>query len=438
MIAIKARFIWAVVTSLFLATLAPIYAQAETTEWTRQLGTSFDERSYGVSADGMGGVYITGFTQGSLAAQNNDDYDAFVSKYGSGGNLQWTRQLGTARHDVSYGVSADGLGSVYISGLTYGSLGGPSAGDSDAFVSKYDAAGNLAWTRQFGTAFFDVNYGVSADRLGNVYVTGWSVGSLGSWDAFISKLDTHGVVTWTRQMGSDSRARPSSVSADGLGNVYISGITHGNLDGPNAGFEDAFVRKFDAAGNIVWTRQWGTNTGDVSRAVSADKLGNVFISGSIGESVGVIPRTFVWKYDSAGNLKWSQIGSAGGSYGVSADGVGGVYISGWDLGSFYSPDAFVSRYDASGNLVWSQRLGTHSTEISRGVSADGIGNLYILGDTNGSFGGPNSSDRYDAFLTKISDVIIPEPPSSALTLLASLLLQFSRRRQGGRKRCQYE
>ncbi len=32
--------------------------------------------------------------------------------------LEWIRQLGTSDRDSSYGVSADGLGSVYISGST--------------------------------------------------------------------------------------------------------------------------------------------------------------------------------------------------------------------------------------------------------------------------------------------------------------------------------
>ncbi|MGH7485296.1 MAG: SBBP repeat-containing protein, partial [bacterium] len=61
-------------------------------------------------------------------------------------------QLGTSAAESSRGVSADGLGNVYISGSTTGSLGGPFAGIIDAFVSKYDAAGALQWTRQLGTS----------------------------------------------------------------------------------------------------------------------------------------------------------------------------------------------------------------------------------------------------------------------------------------------
>ena len=69
-----------------------------------------------------------------------------------GESIEWIRQLGTSSTDESNGVSADGLGNVYISGYTNGSLGGPNAGNEDAFVSKYDAAGTLQWTRQLGTS----------------------------------------------------------------------------------------------------------------------------------------------------------------------------------------------------------------------------------------------------------------------------------------------
>ena len=92
--------------------------------------------SYGVSADGLGNVYISGYTGGSLGGPNAGGNDAFVSKYDAAGNFQWTRQLGTSASDLSYGVSADGLGNVYFSGYTLGSLGGPNAGGDDAFVVK--------------------------------------------------------------------------------------------------------------------------------------------------------------------------------------------------------------------------------------------------------------------------------------------------------------
>jgi hypothetical protein len=51
--------------------------------------------------------------------------------------LDWIRQLGTSSNDISRAVSADGLGNVYISGNTKGSLGGPNAGEFDAYVARF-------------------------------------------------------------------------------------------------------------------------------------------------------------------------------------------------------------------------------------------------------------------------------------------------------------
>jgi hypothetical protein len=42
---------------------------------------------------------------------------------------------------------------------------------------------------------------------------------------------------------------------------------------------DAFVRKYDAAGNLLWTWEWATEVGEVASSISTDGLGNIFVSG---------------------------------------------------------------------------------------------------------------------------------------------------------------
>ena len=144
---------------------APAPASTQTLAWIRQLGSSGSDTSYGVSADGLGNVYISNYTGGILGESSAGSGDAFISKYDASGAIQWTKQLGTSSIDESQGVSADGLGNVYISGTTMGSLVIPVSGHSDVFVSKYNALGTLQWTEQLGTSSGDHNYGVSADGL---------------------------------------------------------------------------------------------------------------------------------------------------------------------------------------------------------------------------------------------------------------------------------
>ena len=121
------------------------FAQGESVDWIRQRGTSTSDRSYGISADALGDVFVSFETLGSLGGPNAGALDVALSKYDSSGNAVWTRQFGTPQQDESRGLSADRLGNVYISGDTTGNLAGTNAGQTDVFVRKYD--NNLS-TRQ--------------------------------------------------------------------------------------------------------------------------------------------------------------------------------------------------------------------------------------------------------------------------------------------------
>jgi hypothetical protein len=82
------------------------------------------------------------------------------------GDIEWLRQFGgfaPASNNLARAVDTDG--SVYIAGQVRGALPGQtSVGGDDAFVRKYDAAGNEVWTYQFGTPGLDQAMG----RLGRL------------------------------------------------------------------------------------------------------------------------------------------------------------------------------------------------------------------------------------------------------------------------------
>lgn len=116
------------------------------------------------------------------------------------------------------------------------------------FLAKYDTDGAKLWIQQLGTADFDNGYDVSADGSGNIYVTGVTEGGLdgntnaGYRDMFLIRYDTNGAKLWTRQLGSARSDYGYGVSVDGSGNAYINGSTEGNLDGnTSAGRDDMFL-----------------------------------------------------------------------------------------------------------------------------------------------------------------------------------------------------
>ncbi|MEX2172024.1 MAG: SBBP repeat-containing protein [Pirellulales bacterium] len=367
---------------------------AATVEWTRQLGTAATDRSQDLTVDEVGNVYIAGDTQGSLVGTNSGGNDTFLTKFTPHGDLEWTRQLGSTGNDQTFGVSADGMGSVYMSGLTQGALGAPNGGGHDAFVSKWDTVtGNLLWIRQLGTASQDGSLSVSADRSGSVFITGYTDGNLGgsnvgSRDVFFSKYDSTGELSWTRQFGSALTDYGLYVAGDGAGNVYLTGNTTIPQPPPFAALPVSFLSKYDALGGLVWTRK------DTGGSIAVDGLGNV--------------HTSTGKYNSLGEGVWIRernlnIGDAITS--VAADMFGNSYISGYTFGSLSgqnagAEDAFVIKYDADGNILWTVQLGTASREQSLGVSATTLGDVYISGWTEGNLGGPNLGNA-DAFVAKV-------------------------------------
>jgi Ca2+-binding RTX toxin-like protein len=284
--------------------------------WMAQFGTSGYDSATGVSSDGSGNVYVSGYTDGSFPSYTNlGSYDAFVAKYDTSGNPVWVKQFSTSSHDYAEGISSDSNGNVYVSGKTFGSfLGYTNLGLYDAFVAKYDGNGNQLWLRQFGTSGDDEITGISSDSSNNVYVTGSTKGglpgysNLGSYDAFVAKYDGNGNQLWLRQFGTSGNDEITGISRDIDNNVYVTGYTTGSLPGNiNAGGSDAFVAKYNANGTLNWVRQFGTSAADSANGIRIDSSGNVYVT---GDTSGSLPGNsnsggsdaFVVGFDSDGNI----------------------------------------------------------------------------------------------------------------------------------------
>jgi hypothetical protein len=142
----------------------------------------------------------TGAANAGTTGSSNTGETSTGGTGGSGGEqigpeVEWTRQVGSSDRDSARSVSVDGNGNVFVAGDTSGALPGQtSAGDSDAFVRKYDSSGAEVWTHQFGSTGNDIASSVSADGSGNVFVAGDTDGTLpgqtraGDFDAFVRKL----------------------------------------------------------------------------------------------------------------------------------------------------------------------------------------------------------------------------------------------------------
>jgi hypothetical protein len=215
--------------------------------------------------------------------------------------------------------------------------------------------------------------------------------------------------------GSTPTALGNAVATDSSGNVIAVGTARGSFAG-NTQLSlsgDAVIAKASPSGAVLWTRQLG-GTGVSSRylRVATDSAGNIFAGGfatAFGSGVAFNgtpisgTNAILTKFDSNGNVQWTQffqvsnpVGcSVGGFIGVSVDSSGNVFAvnscqavqstnSNGTQNTLYA--VFLNKYAPSGSLLFSNQIGSmvsssHSADVSDmrvSVAGDVFVTLYNL------------------------------------------------------------
>ena len=392
--------------------------------WTRQPGTSAEDRGFRSAADGTN-VYLVGWTRGAFPGYTNQgQVDPFVVAFRADGTELWTRQFGTAGWDFLEKAAADATG-VYIGGSSGGVWPGQPNPDSDnIIVRKYDASGTELWTLQIGTAAWEGG-GFLATAPDRLYVVGRTDGSLpgftnaGATESFLQAFDVGAAVQWTRQYGVTGwKGYTDAATAVAVDHdIYVAGYAEGPFPGEqNLGGSDAFVRRSTPDGDVVWLREFGTTAADQATAIAAAPSG-VYLAGwtdgvfAGSSSVGGRD-AFVRAYDEGGNERWTrQFGTAASdtATGIAAGG-SAVYVVGVTSGvlpgqaAAGGQDAFVRAYDFDGNELWTQQFGTSATDQATSIVPYASG-AFVAGQTAGVLAGqPGTGSSSPSLLTVVGSM----------------------------------
>lgn len=438
--------------------------------------TGFDY-SNSVAVDTTRNIYVGGSFRGDIDFDPGPGIDirtligfqdAYLVKFDSQGQLLWARTWGGHVVELE-SVAIDGQGNIYVTGGFSGATDfdpGPAVnyhipedGNTGLFLSKFDPSGNLLWVKTWYAMWMFKSTSVGVDSSGSIYLTGYfnftvdfdpgpavdNRTSHGAGDAFLVGLDSSGSLRWVRTWGGTYPDKPSSIAADALDGIYITGrFESKDVDfdpGPGEDLHSntagsVFLSKFDADGDFQWARIWH---GKYGISAATDLNGNVYVAGSFesantdfdpGPGVdyhsSVRTDAFLVKYDSKGNYLWGD--SWGGNLVTSANEVtldkgGNAFVAGsfrgntdFDSGpgAFYIKfkggfDAYLSKFDPDGNYLWTRSWGGQDTEGANSAAVSESGDLYVTGTFNGSIvdfdpgaGVDNhgTNGDYDSFLIK--------------------------------------
>ena len=223
--------------------------------------------------------------------------------YSTGGN-GWddlkSSHLGNDNGTVTTGM--------FSNTINFGSTTFTSKAYQDAFVAKYDDQGNVLWANQIGGNEQDWGYKITTDNNNNVYVTGYFQSTAlyftttdsilknanSSRNVFLAKYNSNGVFQWAK-LGSGGNTNAFitgySVTCDNQNNVIISGqytktVEFSGQALPNqASGANIYLVKFDATGNIIWTKAGVSSSICSFLDMTCDANDNIFVTGKISTAI---------------------------------------------------------------------------------------------------------------------------------------------------------
>ncbi len=369
--------------------------------------------------------------------------DAFSQQW------NWVQTIRPGGNEYCWDVALDPQGNVLSTGRvkatsTFGwgsNLQTPpwkSSTETDAFLAKYRANGELVWAKRDGGKFADWGRAVCTDKNSNVYVTGdfcdtasfgnitiIGVGTNQNRNIFVAKYDSSGTCLWAKGAGSTgvNNSRGYSIIADTAGNSYVTGHVSGpsNFDGVTFGTSGKnvpFIAKFNSSGTCQWVKTINVQYNGEGNEIRIDRQGDLVVTGNYKGNLYIGSTTFpgnspswgdvfLMKLDVNGNFKWTK--TAVGAYqdlpyALATDSVDNIYVTGtfannltfgtttinsigWgnDAASANAGiDIFLAKYDRNGNFKWVKTIGNPGVVSVDDIEITPAHRVLITGSLSGA------------------------------------------------------
>ena len=383
-------------------------------EWENTFGGDESDYGYSVSQTSDGGYIITGFT--FVKAGNGDVY---LLKVDAAGNRQWEKTFGGDKSDVGKSVQQTSDGGYVIAGNTESF----SSKENEIYLIKTDSSGNKIWGKNIsGEGDY---YGESVRQTGDggFMVAGTVSSDHRDYDIYLMKTDASGKKIWEKRFGGEEIDSCHAMQLTSDGGCIIAGETYSF----GSAWNDVYLVKTDASGNMIWEKTVGGKGYDWGNSVLQTGDGGFIIAGGTNSSGKGDYDAYLIRTDTSGNRIWEK--NLGGNradtgYSVALSGDGGYIVAGItdSFGNGRSA-AYAIKTDVSGNKIWEKHFGGDGTASSQQVCSCRDGGFIIVGGKDVENGTPHKNG--DVALIKLKTVktagASPQVPPVRVFLNGSLI-----------------
>jgi predicted secreted protein len=271
-------------------------------QWNKTYGGFYDEVGYSVQQTTDGGYAVCGYT-GSLGAGYEDFW---LVKTDSDGNPEWNKTYGGIDSEYAYFLQQTSDYGYIIAGSTY-SL----TTEFDMWLVKADSSGNMQWNKTIGGSLDEEAYGVRQTNDGGYVIAGFTDSFGNNREVYVIKTDSSGSIEWAQTYGGAQKDEACAVEQTSDGGYIVAGTTYsfGPSWDPNfwlirlAGLHDIGVQNvvphktvvgkgYSVFINITF-KNWGQSeeTFDFTVYANTTNIGTQHLTLANGNSITI---TFTW------------------------------------------------------------------------------------------------------------------------------------------------
>jgi hypothetical protein len=311
---------------------------------------------------------------------------------------------------------------------------------TEILLSRFDASGNLVWTKTIGGSQDDYGMSIIATADGNYAIAGYSgstdgdvPGSIGMHDFYISKINGNGDILWKRNYGFLSHDHAHKIIATSDGGYFVAGYAdYAGIDGSvtnngeghsmrsgQHGVGEFFGVKIGASGEFKWFRYFGGTMNDrVNDLVEANDGGILMCGYTESQDFDITDNHgsydyWVVKLHADGGLHWKK--TYGGAdidqaFGIAKTNNNSYIVVGRSnstdgdisnpLGNF---DAWVVHINDHGDLLWQKSFGGNDFDVASAIRKTRDGSFVIAGNTRGNLGENLNKGQNDYWVFEIDN-----------------------------------
>ena len=218
-------------------------------QWQKALGGTGEDGGSEIIQTSDGGYIVAGGTKSNdgNVSGNHGNYDAWIIKLTSIGVIQWQKTLGGSNSEYVSSIKQTLDGGYIIAGYSNSNDGDVNGnhGDYDTWIVKINSSGEIQWQKSLGGSGEDAAESIVQTADGGYIVAGYSEsndgdvsGNHGSTDFWVVKLNNIGTIEWQKALGGTGYDYARFIIQVGSGYV-IAGTTNSN-DGDASGNHGAF------------------------------------------------------------------------------------------------------------------------------------------------------------------------------------------------------